>query len=77
MKKEFGRTGNYQLGIWGRKLSKIPTRYVTDACRKSLPYLRQDAVTNTYFFCYKQKLICNKCLLKSLQLKSYFVANVY
>ncbi len=37
------------------ELSQISTRYVTDVCRKSLPFLRQDIVTNTFHFGYKQR----------------------
>jgi hypothetical protein len=57
--------GNEDLGMWQehRKLSQISTRYVTDTCRKYLPFLRQDMVTNTYLFCYQK----NK----------KFVANIY
>jgi len=44
---------NGELGIGGWKLSQISTRYVTDSCRKYLPFLRQDVVTNYYLFCYK------------------------
>jgi hypothetical protein len=58
---------SYELGIGGWKLSQISTRYVTDSCRKSLPFLRHDVVTNYYFYCYIQKLNCNKYLLKLLQ----------
>ena len=43
---------SYELGIGGWKLSQISTRYVTDGCRKYLPFLRQYDVTNTYFYCY-------------------------
>jgi hypothetical protein len=51
-------------------LSQISTRYVTDVCRKYLPFLRQIIVTNSYFFCYKKKLNCNKYLLNLLQNKN-------
>ena len=37
-------------------LSQISTRYVTDACRKYLPFLRQSFVTKIYFFCYRSKI---------------------
>ena len=43
---------NGELGIGGWKLSQISTRYVTDSCRKYLPFLRQYYVTNTYYYCY-------------------------
>ena len=46
---------NGELGIGGRNLSQISTRYVTDACRKSLPFLRQGCVPNHYYFGYKQR----------------------
>jgi hypothetical protein len=45
------------------KLSQISTRYVTAACRKSLPFLRQGLVTIVCFLCYKSK--------------AFFVANIY
>ena len=57
--------GNWLLVIGG--LSQISTRYVIDACRKSLLFLRQGVVTNTFLFCYKKKLNCNKYLLNLLQ----------
>jgi hypothetical protein len=63
MNKEFVRTGNGELGIGNRKLSQISTSYVTDTCRKHLPFLRQDVVTNTYLFCYQKN--------------RKFVANIY
>lgn len=53
---------NGELGIVGLKLSQISTRFVTDVCRKSLPFLRQN-VTNSCFLCYKYETI--------------FVANIY
>lgn len=46
--------GNWLLVIG--ELSQISTRYVTDVCRKYLPFLRQWFVTNVCFFCYKNNL---------------------
>ena len=51
--------GNWLLVI--EKLSQILTRYVTDACRKSILFLRQLFVTKVCFFCYipKAKFVAN------------------
>jgi hypothetical protein len=46
---------NGELGMGGWRLSQISTRYVTDACRKCLPFLRQGCVTNHYHAGYKQR----------------------
>jgi hypothetical protein len=53
--------GNWLLVIG--ELSQISKRYVTDACRKYLPFLRQSFVTKVCFFCYR--------------LKINYVANIY
>lgn len=53
--------GNWLLVIGG--LSQISTRFVTDVCRKSLAFLRQDVVTNVCIFVTNKQSFCHKYLL--------------
>jgi hypothetical protein len=55
---------SYELGNGGWKLSQILTRYVTDSCRKSLSFLRQEVVTNTFHFGYKQREFLSQLFTK-------------
>ena len=53
--------GNWLLVIG--ELSQISKRYVTDACRKYLPFLRQSFVTKVSFLLQVENQLCRKYLL--------------
>ena len=54
--------GNWLLVIG--ELSQILKRYVIDACRKYLPFLRQSFVTKIYFFVTGRKQIMSQIFTK-------------
>jgi hypothetical protein len=61
---------NYESGIRkdgkriAEQLSQILTAFVTNRCRKTLPYLRHMLVTNTCLFCYGTTLNLSQIFTK-------------